>query len=97
MPIKRKEARTCHDCGLEDVNACERGLHRSSRETLLPCNSCVRNSEHGKLSCWASDFFHMQWRLDANGQPGFDDIDPRAAELLRTLHLVINDLEVTAK
>jgi len=38
-----KERKDCHDCGLEDGDACEEGRHVPAVDTLEPCRSCLRN------------------------------------------------------
>jgi hypothetical protein len=91
MPKKSFKERTCHDCGLEAIDLCEESRkHFPAEEFKLPCNCCVRNPLKMK-TLWRADFYHEQWRLDANKNPCFDDadIDPRAHELLRTMHLIM--------
>lgn len=80
-----RKARTCHECGLEDVNACGDipRAHRSSRPDKVPCSFCLRNTEHvGWYDMW-----HEQWTTDAKGQPILQDAatDKRAARLLSVM------------
>lgn len=59
MPKNKKEARTCHNCGLESLIDCEEwALHESSIPDELPCQACTRNPENigGKFDFWNEDW-----------------------------------------
>jgi len=90
---KRKEARTCHDCGLEAIDDCEgEKRHIPSDETLLPCSCCVRNPEKHRLkTLWRADFYSETWTRESDKTPVIEDPNPHECELLRTLHLIINE------
>jgi hypothetical protein len=84
LPEKRNERKSCHDCGLEDFEACEtENKHRGTDNP--PCRFCVRNPE--KVGWY--DFYNEQWTLDTKGNPIFDDLTPHNVTLLKTLHGII--------
>jgi hypothetical protein len=100
MPEKRKQTQTCHNCGLEDEDACPH-IHRSSLERdQLPCNLCIRNPESETVrkerleSLGWHDFYSEQWtgtiengRLD----PTIEDPDTNERVLLQVLHALIKE------
>jgi hypothetical protein len=66
MPKKEKETHTCHECGLEDLEACEgheelsddkMSMHRSARPSQSPCAFCIRNTEITQSPSF-TDFWH---------------------------------------
>jgi hypothetical protein len=86
MAKKRKEAKSCHECGLEDINRCEfEFAHRSSRPSQTPCVFCLRNPE--KVGWY--DFYHEQWTLNANGTPILEDPTPSDVCMLKTLRGIV--------
>jgi hypothetical protein len=86
MPKNKKEAKTCHECGLEDIDACESAnTHRSSRPSQTPCVFCIRNPE--KVGWY--DFYEEQWTLNVNGMPILEDADPHGVTLLKTLRGIV--------
>jgi hypothetical protein len=56
--FKEKPKLTCHDCGLEDINACSEGKHQSATPDKLPCAYCQRNPEVDEE---VFDFFSETW------------------------------------
>lgn len=88
MPKNQKEAKSCHDCGLEDINACENSKHRSSRPLEVPCRFCLRNPESiGSYDFY--DFYDEQWTLNARRDPIIEDPTPHGVELLKTMRQII--------
>ena len=99
MLRKRKEARTCHDCGLEAFEDCEaRKGHIPADETLLPCSCCVRNPKKTKAgwiadfyasTSWRADFYSETWTRDSDKSAIIEDPTPHERTLLETLHLIV--------
>ena len=89
MPEIRKEARTCHLCGLESLGDCEeRSVHRPVDEKSPPCKFCLRNQySEGKV---VADFYSETWvlslGLDKHWSPIIEDADPHERLLLTLLH-----------
>lgn len=90
MPKNEKEARTCHDCGLEALEECEANFgHFPADETLLPCSCCVRNPKKQK-TLWRADFWDKQWMRDSEKTPILEGpTTPHEKTLLETLHLIV--------
>lgn len=91
MPENKQRTKSCHDCGLEDLDACEtKNIHRSSLEPdQLPCRACVRNPE---AIGWY-DFYDEQWTgmlEDGKLNPFIEDPDPQEQGLLRVFHTLVN-------
>jgi hypothetical protein len=69
MAKTKKEELSCHDCGLEDIEACQdirARTHQSSMPDELPCSACARNPEQvgGKY-----DFYYENWTtIISNGK-----------------------------
>lgn len=55
------ERKTCHECGLEDADACVQGQHIPAINGE-PCRSRVRSPR-------IHDRWDERWCLDENGQP----------------------------
>jgi hypothetical protein len=90
-----KEPKTCHECGLEDYDACEDtkpSTHMPDNENLAPCKYCVRNPKRPQQR-WLADFHCEMWTRsgDAEYTPEISDPDPNERALLRTLHFFINE------
>ena len=86
MPEKKKEVKSCHDCGLEAIDDCEtEKRHIPYDETLPPCRFCVRNSAK-PLRAVTTDFYDEMWILESDKTPIIEDPDPHERELLRYLH-----------
>lgn len=97
MPEKRKEPRTCHDCGLEDLDSCEDQKpkkHLPDNENLAPCVYCVRNPKKCE-ELFVADFYCEMWTRSGDKEytPIIEDPDPDEQELLRVLHLIINEAQ----
>jgi hypothetical protein len=87
---KRKEPKSCHDCGLEAIDECEsEKQHIPFDENLAPCLYCVRNVTERDAPVRA-DFYNEQWTLDVDRSPILEDPDPTEQKLLRTLHIIVN-------
>jgi hypothetical protein len=93
MLRKRKEAKTCHECGLEALEECESNFgHMPSDESLLPCSCCTRNPKLiSLLTSWRSDFFSEQWTRDSDRTAIIETPTPHEVDLLRTLHLIVTE------
>jgi hypothetical protein len=84
-----KEAKSCHQCGLEAIDDCEtENKHIPFSETLPPCRFCVRNRKRPKVSMIA-DFWDEMWTLDTDKTPIIEDSDPHDQNLLKLLHDII--------
>ena len=100
MPETRKEARNCHNCGLEDFDACdvkENPIHRPALEKdEVPCSACARNPE---IIGNRFDFYDEQWTREFTTKKGvgkcfIEDPDPHEVSLLKLLHRTVNGEEV---
>jgi len=97
MPKNRKEAKNCHDCGLEAIDECESGKgHIPADETLLPCVYCVRNLTERETPM-RFDFWDEQWTRLADRTPIIENPDPVEQNLLRTLHNFVNGGKINAR
>jgi hypothetical protein len=95
MPEKRKEAKTCHACGLESLDDCETDFrHIPSDENLAPCKYCVRNPKPSKDAKMCTDFHDEMWILESDKTPTIEDADPIQQVLLKLLHGIVNVEEV---
>lgn len=96
MPENRKEPKSCHDCGLENLGDCEnRDKHIPIDENSPPCKFCSRNQIlHELQSNVATDFFSEAWTLsegaDGHWSPLIEDANPLERVLLRRLHTLMN-------
>lgn len=91
MPENKNKNKNCHNCGLEALDDCiMRHVHIADDETLLPCSCCIRNLQKQK-TLWRADFYSETWHREADHTPSISDPDPHERELLRTLHLIINE------
>ena len=95
MPKKEKETRTCHECGLEDWNACEDttpSRHLPDNENLAPCRFCLRNPKRPQ-NRWTVNLYCETWTRsgDKDFTAEISDPDPHEQALLRTLHLIVNE------
>ena len=91
MPETEKGTRTCHECGLEDIEACqEHKGHRSSMLTDEPCKYCIWNLESDK-HCWI-DFYSEGWTCECSADRGstvdIEDPDQQDQNLLIILHSI---------
>jgi hypothetical protein len=90
MPEKRKYPKSCHECGVEAIDACEtRGEHLPFDENLAPCRFCARNRKKPKDVNIVADFHSETWTLDAEKTPMIEDPDPHEQQLLKILHAII--------
>lgn len=90
MPENQKEARTCHNCGLESLGDCEnRHAHIPVDEKSPPCEFCARNPDKAKTAVIA-DFYSENWvlsfGLDKHYSPIIEDPDATEQKLLKFLH-----------
>lgn len=86
MPKNQKEAKSCHDCGLEAFDDCETSKrHIPADETMAPCKFCSRNP----VAVGWYDFYDEQWTLDTEGNPIIEDPTPHAVTLLKILHKIV--------
>jgi hypothetical protein len=86
LPEKKKEAKSCHECGLEDINTCEfEFTHRSSRPSQTPCVFCLRNPE--KVGWY--DFYHEQWTLNTRDDAILEDPTPSDVSMLQVLRDIV--------
>jgi len=93
MPKNRKEAKNCHDCGLEALDECESGFgHIPSDEAQLPCSVCLRNPKK-KVGHFREDFHSEQWTVESNGTAIFEDPTPHEMELLKSLRLIATEVQ----
>lgn len=96
MPENRKEAKSCHDCGLESLGDCEnRNKHIPVDENSPPCKFCTRNRKKPEgVSLFISDFYSEAWTLsegsDSHWSPLIEDPDPQEQALLKLLQGVVN-------
>ena len=93
MSKKEKEPKTCHECGLENWDACEDttpSTHVPDNENFAPCVYCVRNPKSHKQR-WIADFFSEMWTRDSDHTPIIENPDSDECALLRTLHLIVNE------
>lgn len=78
--FKEKPKLTCHNCGLEDLIACENNkAHRSSTPDKLPCRYCERNPEVDEE---VFDFFSETWILESDKTASIEDPDKHERMLL---------------
>jgi hypothetical protein len=94
MPEIKKEAESCHNCGLESLGDCEeRSVHRPVDEKSPPCKFCARNPDKAKTAVIA-DFYSENWVLsfgldkkhEEHWSPIIEDPDAAEQKLLKFLH-----------
>jgi hypothetical protein len=81
-PQKEKPKLSCHDCGLEDINACLDGKHQSATPCALPCAYCERNPEVDEE---VFDFFSETWILESDKTATIEDPDAHERMLLNIM------------
>jgi len=63
---KKRRKKTCHNCGLENIEECEAfSMHKPLIPLKLPCRICQRNP----VTCGWYDMFSVKWDFDENGDP----------------------------
>ena len=89
MPETQKEAKTCHQCGVEAIDECQsENKHMPFDENLAPCKFCVRNHNRPKVSVIA-DFYDEMWTLDVDRTPIIEDVtSPHQQSILKILHAI---------
>jgi len=77
--IKNLGHNTCHDCGLENLFACEESnVHVPANPDMSPCKFCLRNAlaDRTRLAVkgW-HDFYSEKWVSLANGRIDFEEVE----------------------
>ena len=80
--FKEKLKLTCHNCGLEDIVACDEGKHQSVTPDKLPCAYCERNPEVNEE---VLDFYSETWTLDSDKTPFIEDPNKHERLLLEVV------------